>query len=140
MGLDKQKKKNGKTTVQRSGILKQLASMSNHPTAEEVYYLLKKELPNIGLCTVYRNLENFSERGLVTKIKGKPVRYDGNTTPHNHIKCGKCGRVDDLFEHISIDMDEIKSLGYKLQDHKVEINGVCSKCHKKQKLEVDNHV
>ena len=120
-----------KSTKQRELILDQLCKMCSHPTAEELYLKLKRKMPNIGLCTIYRNLETFCEQGLVSKIKGNPVRYDGNTKTHNHIKCIECGRVDDLFSDITINDLEIKKLGYKLLNHRLEINGMCSKCYKK---------
>jgi Fur family transcriptional regulator, ferric uptake regulator len=120
-----------KSTKQRELIISELCRMSSHPTAEELYLKLKSRMPTIGLCTVYRNLETFCEKGLIFKIKGNPVRYDGNTKAHNHIKCIECGRVDDLYSNIAVNSLEIKKLGYKLLDHKLEINGLCSKCYKK---------
>jgi Fur family ferric uptake transcriptional regulator len=127
----KQERSNIKSTKQRELILNQLCKMHSHPTAEELYLKLKTRMPNLGLCTVYRNLETFCEQGLISKIKGKPVRYDGNQKKHNHIKCIDCGRVDDLYSIIAVNSLEIKKLGYKLLDHRLEINGLCSKCYKK---------
>ena len=121
-----------KSTKQRKLILDELSKFTSHPTAEDLYLSIKHKLPNIGLCTVYRNLENFCKQGLVIKIKGKPIRYDANVLPHNHIKCVVCGRVDDLFTEINLNTLEIEKLGYKLQNHKIEINGVCSHCDDKE--------
>lgn len=130
----KTKRPSIKSTKQRELILNQLCKMHSHPTAEELYLKIKSSMPNIGLCTVYRNLETFCEQALITKINGTPVRYDGNKKEHNHIKCVDCGRVDDLYSNIAVNSLEIKKLGYKLLNHSLEINGLCSKCYKKTLL------
>ena len=131
------KNKNGtgiKKTQQRELILGQLCKTHTHPTAEELYSKIKTKLPKIGLCTVYRNLEAFCNQGTVIKIKGTPVRYDANLKEHNHIKCIRCGRVDDIFTKITLNSLEIKKLGYKLPNHRLEINGICRKCQKKTQI------
>ena len=124
------KTKNIKVTKQREIILGHLRSMWTHPTADELYIDVRQQLPHMGLCTVYRNLERFCKEGLIGKIKGKPCRYDGKIDPHNHIKCINCGKIEDLFVDIPVDTVEIDKLGYKLHSYKLEINGLCRKCNK----------
>jgi Fur family transcriptional regulator, ferric uptake regulator len=124
------KSKNIKVTKQREMILDELRSVCSHPTAEELYSKVRIKIPRMGLCTVYRNLERFHKEGLIGKIKGKPVRYDGNIDSHNHIKCTHCGKVQDLFIDIPVNTLEIDKLGYKLHSYKLEINGLCRKCYK----------
>lgn len=41
-----------------------------HPTADFVYEQMRKELPNISLATVYRNLNQLAEAGLIRKVEG----------------------------------------------------------------------
>jgi Fur family ferric uptake transcriptional regulator len=119
-----------KTTKQRSLILDELRKLYTHPTAEELYNIVKIKQKGLGMCTVYRNLEHFYKKGLIGKIKGNPVRYDGNINSHNHIKCINCGKIDDLFIDIPVNTLEIDKLGYKLHSYKLEINGLCRKCYK----------
>ena len=124
------KTKDLKITKQREIILDELRCLCTHPTADELYSYVRPKLPHMGLCTVYRNLERFYKEGLIGKIKGKPCRYDGKTTSHNHIKCINCGKIDNLFVDIPVDTVEIDKLGYKLHSYKLEINGLCRKCNK----------
>ena len=48
-------------TAQRAAILEELRSVTCHPTADELYTMLRKKMPQISLGTVYRNLEQLSE-------------------------------------------------------------------------------
>ncbi len=121
-----------KKTKQRSVILDELRKLMVHPTAEELYDIVKHKHKGIGMCTVYRNLEHFYKEGLIGKIKGNPTRYDGNVTPHNHIKCIQCGKIKDIFVDIPIDEIEINKSGYKLHSYKIEINGLCRDCNNKR--------
>jgi Fe2+ or Zn2+ uptake regulation protein len=41
-----------------SGV-KEIKKLKNHPSAEDLYEILKLKDPSIGICTVYRNLEKF---------------------------------------------------------------------------------
>ncbi|MGC8659306.1 MAG: Fur family transcriptional regulator, partial [Desulfomonilaceae bacterium] len=52
-------------TSQRRIILEELAKLKTHPTANEVYEVVRKRLPKISLGTVYRNLELLSESGSI---------------------------------------------------------------------------
>lgn len=115
-------------TKQRKVILGEMKKMHDHPTAEEFYDRIKGKLPGIGLCTIYRNLEKFQELGLIQRIKSIPVRYDSNIQPHNHIKCIRCDKVEDVPEVIQLDVAMIEKTGYKLHAFNLEINGICKAC------------
>ena len=85
-------------SVQREAILSELRSLRTHPTAEDLYKLLRPRMPKISIGTVYRNLEQFSRAGLVRKLDcgGELKRFDGNIDPHPHMRCPACGSVTDL--------------------------------------------
>ncbi len=127
-----------KNTKQRELILSELKKLKIHPTVEELYKILKKKDHNIGLCTVYRNLEGFYEQGLIGKINTKPAKYDGDISSHSHIRCISCGKIHDIFFSVPINKVEIEKLGYKLHGYKIEINGLCSSCAKTKKEEKKN--
>lgn len=67
-------------TAQRDAILKQLRAVKTHPTADELYAGLRVNMPQISLGTVYRNLEQMSQAGLIRKLEtaGKQKRFDGD--------------------------------------------------------------
>ena len=83
-------------TRQRRVILQELQKVTTHPTADQVYDMVRKKLPRISLATVYRNLDLLAQDGLISKLDGgAQLRFDGNPADHYHIRCTRCQRVDD---------------------------------------------
>jgi len=106
--------------------------VSTHPSADEVYMMVKCELPKIGIATVYRNLEQLSSSGYLLKLDGDIKRYDGNVMRHFHYRCPECERVfdlelGDLAASYELFYDNSKARGL---DVKVEFAKVCEKCQK----------
>jgi len=85
-------------TKQRKAILKILENTDIHPTADWIYEQVKKEIPNISLGTVYRNLNVLSEMGKIMTLDygSSYSRFDGNPRNHYHFKCEKCEKVFDV--------------------------------------------
>ncbi|MBW2321808.1 MAG: transcriptional repressor [Deltaproteobacteria bacterium] len=84
-------------TKQRQVILEELRQLKTHPSADEIYKVVRRRLPRISLGTVYRNLEVLAKMGEIQKLElsGSIKRYDWNTNKHYHIRCVRCDRVDD---------------------------------------------
>lgn len=124
-----------RTTKQRQVILEQLRNMHTHPTAVEVYELVRKKLPKISLGTVYRNLELLSEIGLIQKLEmaGTQKRFDGVKENHYHVRCIVCGRVDDVdFEPLDTVNDAMRRVSnYDVLWHRLEFVGICPHCRMK---------
>lgn len=86
-----------KHSKQRDAIYENLRSRKDHPTAEEIYFSLKASMPAISLATVYRNLAQLENEGLILRLgSGGSARYDGDVDPHYHLLCTSCGRVFDI--------------------------------------------
>lgn len=83
---------------QRNLILDIVKNTRNHPTAEWIYQEAKKELPTIGIATVYRNLNTLVEMGEVQRLVSGDGqdRFDGMVDEHFHLKCSCCGSLVDL--------------------------------------------
>ena len=117
---------------QRAIILEELSGLKTHPTASELYDIVRNRLPKISLGTIYRNLEFLTETGIIQKLdlSGSESRYDGIAYKHNHIHCMLCGRVDDLMslpDDPVIERPEIID-GYRVEGYHLEFYGVCPKC------------
>lgn len=124
-------------TRQRKTILEELRKLHCHPTADELYEIVRERMPRISLGTVYRNLDLLHRGGEVLKlnINGGQSRFDGNPMRHHHIRCTKCGRVDDLPES-QIGISEtltVSDNGYKVTGYRIEFKGVCPICLGKEK-------
>lgn len=119
-------------TKQRKIILEELQSVNTHPTADEVYQMVRARLPYISLGTVYRNLDMLAEAGeiLLLESAGRQKRFDGCTKPHHHVRCTQCGRVGDVFTHIDLDLPEKLDIapGFTVTSVRVEFEGICDKC------------
>lgn len=124
--------KKRRTTSQRTVILEELRKVDTHPSADEIYVMVRKKLPRVSLGTVYRNLEILLEAGEIQKVGlgGSYMRYDGNPEKHYHIRCRLCGRIDDIRIHpIDTIEQEIESIsGYRIDGHELEFTGVCTSC------------
>lgn len=125
---------NLRITKQRQIILDELMAVTSHPTADEVYQMVRKRLPKISLGTVYRNLELLSTCGVIQKldIGGTQKRFDGNATTHYHVRCIKCERVDDLDlpADFNFENEAGKVTDFKILRHRLEFSGICPACNK----------
>lgn len=120
---------------QRKVILEELRKVKTHPTADEVYDMVRKTIPRISLGTVYRNLEFLCSKGLVLKLgaPGEQKRFDGTPEPHPHIRCTVCTRVVDVECDISIpEIPAEHTHGFKVLNTNVEFVGVCPSCQETQ--------
>ncbi len=106
--------------------------MKTHPTAYELFEIVKRRLPRISLGTVYRNLEVLSEAGLIrTMTVGKPPRrFDGMADSHYHLVCIQCGRIEDVGQGmVTIEENGLeKQSGYQLVGHRLKFLGLCPFC------------
>ena len=119
-------------TKQRQLILDELMGVTSHPTADELYQMVRKRLPKISLGTVYRNLEIMSDCGVIQKldIGGTQKRFDANASTHYHVRCAKCGKVDDIemSTNQNVEKEASKISNYKILRHRLEFTGICPDC------------
>jgi Fe2+ or Zn2+ uptake regulation protein len=117
---------------QREVILDVLKGTKAHPTADWIYHEVRKEVPNISLGTVYRNLRLLREMGEILELQygdGKS-RFDGNPADHYHFTCQRCGKIYDVEEPLRKDMEKdiARKLGFTVTHHRVEFYGICREC------------
>src|SRR6516225_5530281 len=91
-------------TRQRAAVFASLGSGHSHPTAEQVFAAVRRQLPHISLATIYKALEALVDAGLATRLPDTtgPARYDGRSEAHYHYRCERSGDVRDL----PLDYDE----------------------------------
>lgn len=115
---------------QREAIITELQGRYDHPTAMELYLSVREKIPNLSLGTLYRNLSQLEECGMVLRIPdGSTDRFDGNVNPHAHFKCSSCGNVYDLmsFKNDTITFsDEIVG---KVTNYSLMAFGLCKNCN-----------
>ena len=127
-----------RSTSQRDAILDIFVSAGQHLSAEELYARVKKVHPGIGYATVYRTLKLFAEAGLAQERRFEDgfTRYE-HTNPdahHDHLICKNCGVILE-FENERIEalqQDVARKHHFKVQNHKLELYGLCAGCQKKE--------
>jgi len=119
-------------TPQRKSVLLALANTrgSEHPSAEEIYLNAKEHCPQIGLATVYRTLELFTNLSIVQNmvLDDGCARYEfKRDITHYHLICLSCGKIS---ETDGINFEPLLSVspGFKVTSTVVQIFGYCEKC------------
>jgi len=127
--ISKLKETGLKVTPQRVAILKVLNEL-NHPCAEEIAEVLKKELPGLSLATIYNNIETLVQKRVVSKVLSEDgkLRFDARLAMHHHLYEINSGKIEDYFD------DELNSIleeyfrnksipGFEVKDVKLQIKG-----------------
>ena len=117
-----------RNTVQKDIIYRTLCAMTSHPTAAVVYDRVHGEHPSVSRSTVYRVLARMAEEGKVLRLElaGGESRYDGDLSPHCHVRCRLCGAVADL-PAVRVERPS-DSGGFLLEDCAVVYRGLCAGC------------
>ena len=126
------KKAGIRLTPQRLEIFRVLASTVDHPSADTIYQRVRGRMPTVSLDTVYRTLATFDRCGLIRRILAwdDHARFDANLSPHHHLFCTSCRRVQDLEWEAFEDMDppsNTKAWGEIKSKHAV-LKGMCKDC------------
>lgn len=76
-----------KASSARMMMLELLAKPQSHLSAEEVYAILKPQLPGLSLGTVYKNLEDLREAGLIRLVASpnQIKKYEWEKGDHFHL-------------------------------------------------------
>ena len=122
-----------KNSKKRQAILEVLKNTTEHPSAAHIYAVLKPQIPDLSLGTVYRNLGVLCEQGeiiMLGKVDGEE-RYDYNKASHPHFVCVRCGKVQDFFtdcvETACKDVAE-EQLGCDVKSAQLRLSGTCAEC------------
>ena len=127
-----------RNTIQRAIIEDALRSLANHPSADEVYEAVHAKHPTISKATVYRTLGRLADEGTIghVRINNGADRFDHQSFSHYHVRCARCGRVDDvLIPLLGKDVSEAaaKASGYQILGHALQFDGICPACQADEK-------
>lgn len=123
-----------KPSYQRIRILEYLINHKTHPTVDEIYKNLVKEIPTLSKTTVYNTLNLFVDKNIVAPItiEENEIRFDADTSLHGHFKCEKCKKIYDF----SIDLAKTCIDGinnFIVNERHVYFKGICNECIEKMK-------
>ncbi|TSC91462.1 MAG: Fe2+/Zn2+ uptake regulation protein [Candidatus Berkelbacteria bacterium Licking1014_96] len=125
-------KPSSRMTNQRLEIISFLQSSSEHPTAERIYFEVRKKLPKISRGTIYRNLEILEKKDLVKRFNfgEKRDRFDAERSDHHHFFCQRCRRVIDVILPDAYQLKERteNSEQVKVENFGIMFKGKCNIC------------
>lgn len=117
---------------QREAIFELVQHSKKHPTADEIYAIIKKTYPTISLATIYRNLNHLTDQGKLLRlpVADGPVRFDGRLDGHSHMICDQCSKVLDYNVDILENMRETieEQTGFSPAKTSYVIHGICKEC------------
>jgi Fur family peroxide stress response transcriptional regulator len=119
-------------TVQRRVILEMIAQRDDHPTADQIFEMIRARVPEISRATVYRTLESLVQLGAIGRAHhlGPANRFDSNAGHHHHLVCVRCNRVMD-FEDARLDglpLPEHSRTHFQAVDYSIHFTGLCEEC------------
>lgn len=136
---EKLKGKGYKITIQRKKVLDVISdNQGKHLKPEEIYTMVKRTTPNIGIATVYRTLSLLENMDLIYKVElmpgvvGYEMNQSENTHKHHHLICLGCGAIFEVKEDLLESFEEKITTNYDflISDHILKLYGYCSNCRK----------
>jgi Fe2+ or Zn2+ uptake regulation protein len=122
-------------TEQRRLILETLKTVQGHPTAEELYQLVKQRAPNLHLSTVYRTMRWLEEEGMVNSLwlddERRQERFDTSySNEHHHFVCTRCKQVVefDSQDLLHIQDQYEQEHGVQVENASLVFYGLCQTC------------
>jgi Fe2+ or Zn2+ uptake regulation protein len=119
-------------TRQRAAVYGYLRSALHHPTAEEIFAAVRKQLPALSLATVYKGLEALVDAGLADKVGDSPCRFECRREPHYHFRCLDTECIVDvptpfdpaLLQKLDPDLEaKLRRLGFQVTGYHLELRG-----------------
>jgi Fur family peroxide stress response transcriptional regulator len=128
---------NLRITPQRTSVYLAVMNAENHPSADDIFQIVKHEYPNVSFDTVNRTLITFTQIGLLTVVESYKGtrRFDPNFEDHHHMHCMRCGRIVDF---TSDEFDQLMTPKHLMQkfatvlSSRVIFKGICLDCHNKE--------
>ena len=119
-------------TSQRRAVLEALSRAKGHPSAEEVYLVVKRENPRVALGTVYQALSVLEEVGVIGSKHWaeSPTRYDLNVAPHLDIRCTNCGEIAEVpgVDLVDVEARIRENTPYEVTRATMVVEGLCPDC------------
>ena len=128
------KRKGMKQSGQRKEILRTFLKTEKHLTADELFRLVQKKNPSIGVATVYRTIKLICDCGLGRELRldKDSVRYEHmfKHVHHDHLYCVHCeGLIEVLDSEIEKLQEKLaRKNGFKMYVHRLVIHGLCKDC------------
>ena len=119
-------------TEQRDAIRKAFLETKRPLSVQEIFSITKKQIPKMGIATIYRNLKILIKNGwlVLVELPGESGRYEmANLDHHHHFCCTKCNRIFDISD-CPKNIEDLVPEGFSLDRHDITLYGLCEECNK----------
>jgi Fe2+ or Zn2+ uptake regulation protein len=123
------KSRNIHLSYQRLKVLEYLFENRCHPTVDQIFTGLHKDIPTLSKTTVYNTLGLLIDAGLVRviTIEENETRYDIEVETHGHFKCEACGAIHNFtLNPASLVSEDLND--FKIRERDVYFKGLCPAC------------
>lgn len=133
--VQKMRQEGYRITKPRQAVIRAILEDESYSSPAEVHQRAKMHYPTVGLVTVYRTLDLLTEMGFARRIHSEE-RCHGYAAAshghHHHVVCRRCGAT---VEVEGCDLSPFlarvsRETGYRIQDHLLELTGICSMCQR----------
>jgi Fe2+ or Zn2+ uptake regulation protein len=122
----------GRATASRRILLEVLFAADGHMSAEELADAVQTRAPDVHLSTIYRNLEELEQVGVVSHshLGHGPSSYLLATHAHAHFICSECGAMIEAPEAYfrGLARSAKANLGFTIDPKHFAILGRCANC------------
>jgi Fur family ferric uptake transcriptional regulator len=126
------RERGGRATSARRLLLEAIFGSEGHKTAEELAGEVQARAPDVHLSTIYRNLEDLEELGVIVHahLGHGAATYHLAATAHGHLVCDECGAMveapDELFAGLA--RSAMSRFGFDIRPHHFAVLGRCREC------------
>jgi Fur family ferric uptake transcriptional regulator len=124
-------------TEPRRSVAALIADQDGHFTAAELVAAARARRLGVGRATIFRTLEILEEIGAVERLdlpSGDHAYVGCEPAHHHHVVCSRCGRTDEIDDAglRTVVRDVARQTGYRVDEHRLELFGVCPACQATQ--------
>ena len=122
----------GRLTRYRKTVLEVLRANHQHPTAADVFRIVRRRRPGVAYATIYNALNWLERGGLIASLNftAEATRYDPIIERHDHLVCTRCGGLTDVKLQLpsKIVSRAARRAGFRVERHRTELFGLCGRC------------
>jgi Fur family ferric uptake transcriptional regulator len=120
-------------TEPRLALAALIADLDGHFTAAELVAAARSRRLGVGRATVFRTLEVLEEIGAVERLdlpSGEHAYVGCEPAHHHHVVCSRCGRSSEIDDAglRTVVREVARQTGYRVDEHRLELFGVCPAC------------
>jgi len=126
-------------TIQKQIVIETLDKLKHvkgHLSIEEIYSAINENYASISKTTVYRNVRQLAETGMIKQVTLEDglERYDINVHDHHHFTCTNCATIFDVDIDGLTDFQALLDQDYGFQADKMNLSftGTCDHCRVQQ--------